>query len=149
MSKIDELKSRLVDLLATPDIFTDGSSLVPKPDYKSIEKQLRPVERGKSRGEQGLPSESTKDPDEVERDIRAAYQELLTNSSRKISEQVQSYNARILGCDLTSFIEDLKATCRSAIADFKAQVAQDSLELTRLNQRVADKRNDLERKSVN
>ena len=144
MSKISKLKQSLTELLAGTDVFVDGSALVPKPDYRSLEKKLKPVERGESRGEQGLPADNTKDPDEVEREIRATYQEMVSDAARKVGEQVQAYNARLLGCDMSSFIDDLKTHCRSAIADFKAQVKQDILELQRLNQKVNDKRQDLE-----
>lgn len=144
MSKISQLKQSLTELLAGTDVFVDGSALVPKPDYKAIEKKLGPAERGESRGEQGLPPESTKDPDEVEREIRATYQEMVSDGARTVGEQVQAYNARLIGCDISSFIDDLKTHCRSAIADFKAQVKQDSLELQRLNQKLNDKTRDLE-----
>ena len=144
MSKISKLKQSLTDLLAGTDVFVDGSALVPKPDYKSVEKKLKPVERGQSRGEQGLPPDNTKDPDEVEREIRATYQEMVSDTARTVGEQVQSYNARLIGCDISSFIDDLKTHCMSAVADFKAQVKQDFLELQRLNQKVTDKRQDLE-----
>ena len=144
MSKIKDLKAKLSEVLVKSDPYIDGASLIPKPDYDAIEKQIDPKTKGKERGLQNNPPLGTTEPDEVELLIISTFQEMLDKAGEDVRNTIATYNNRLLGFDLKGVLEDIRDICRSSVSDFGAEIVKAKEEITNAKELVKDKERDLE-----
>lgn len=142
MSAVKSVTSRLSELLHRTTPYQNGSSLVPKLDYREIENRLKSAEVGKERGEQNLPPLETSTADEIELKIQNTYQELIDKTADDVNEALASYNQRIISFDLTSLIDNIRDAARSTVGDFHATVITGLNELKNARETVKEKLDD-------
>ena len=141
-SKLVDLKKKLAKITDRSDPYTKGGRLIPLPDKSVIEQKVEPKQQGLERGANDLPPLGTTEPDEVERQLLSTYNEMRSDTAQRASEIAATFNTRIQSIDLTTFVDEVRDSCKSAIEDFRELIMQDERRLKQKFLPIQDKERD-------
>ncbi len=113
-------------------------------DMSGLVEKLRLRERGKERGEKGIPHADTESLDELENEIVEAIRTQALAEEKRTNDQMSLYEQRLHAADPRATASEMNATATQSVAQFEAEALAAMMELERAQRGVKEARDALQ-----
>lgn len=97
-----------------------STAIFPDIDLEKTKDDLRPEERGRSRGELDQPTTLPDQPDEVEREILSFVEGARKQALDMFHDHLRSYEDRLRHLDIAGRAQEIELAARDALSDFRS-----------------------------